>query len=370
MCHPPSFRKTIGASGHDIYIKKKYSFKDLILWTRLESSYFFIGACAVAALHEFAGLQWLRLPWTPVALIGTAIAFLIGFQNNAAYGRAWEARKIWGGILNESRAFGTMIRDMITNDHAAEPVSDSELKTIHQRVVHRHLAWLTASRFAMRPKRPWETFTEHRTNREYYDKIYIPERDGSMEDEVAALLEEDEFKQVMQKSNKASAIMSRQSAQLRVLKEKGLIWELAFLELEHVIREFFSLQGKSERIKNFPYPRQYATLSYGIVRVFVLLLPFGVIPEFSEIGEALRGEYPLVGQYFVWLGVPFTVIVSWVFNTMQRIGVVGENPFEGSANYVPISTMARTVEIEMREMLDEPQDQIPEPYGPVDGVQV
>ena len=43
MCHPPSFRKTIGASGHDIYIKKKYSFKDLILWTRLESSYFFIG---------------------------------------------------------------------------------------------------------------------------------------------------------------------------------------------------------------------------------------------------------------------------------------------------------------------------------------
>ena len=78
-----------------------------------------------------------------------------------------------------------------------------------------------------------------------------------------------------------------------------------------------------------------------------------------------------MGQHAqIWLGVPFTVIVSWVFNTMQRIGVVGENPFEGSANYVPISTMARTVEIEMREMLDEPQDQIPEPYGPVDGVQV
>ena len=298
------------------------------------------------------------------------MAFLIGFQNNAAYGRAWEARKIWGGILNESRAFATLIRDLVTNEHAADPVSDAELKELHRTLVYRHLAWLTALRFAMRSKRPWETFTEHRTNREWYDKICIPERDGSMEDEIAELLSQAEFAQVMQKSNKASAIMSLQSGQLRELKEKGLVWQFAFLELEHVIREFFALQGKSERIKNFPYPRQYATLSYDIVRVFVLLLPFGVIPEFSEIGEALRAEYPLVGQHFVWLGVPFTVIVSWVFNTMQRIGVVGENPFEGSANDVPISTMARTIEIEMREMLDEPKGRIPEPYGPVDGVQM
>ena len=130
-----------------------------------------------------------------------------------------------------------------------------------------------------------------------------------MEDEIAELLSKEEFAQVMQKSNKASAIMSLQSGQLCELKEKGLVWQFEFLELEHVIREFFGLQGKSERIKSFPYPRRYATLSYDIVRVFVLLLPFGVIPEFSEIGEALRAEYPLVGQYFVWLGVPFTVIV-------------------------------------------------------------
>ena len=123
-----------------------------------------------------------------------------------------------------------------------------------------------------------ETFTEHRTNREYYDKIYIPERDGSMEDEVAALLEEDEFKQVMQKSNKASAIMSRQSAQLRVLKEKVDLG-ISIPGTRARDPRVFSLQGKSERIKNFPYPRQYATLSYGIMRVFVLLLPFGVIPR-------------------------------------------------------------------------------------------
>jgi len=140
------------SARHGKYIKKKYSFKDLILWPRLEIVYFFIGASAVAALYEVVGMQWLQLPWTPVALIGTAVAFLIGFQNNAAYGRAWEARKIWGGILNESRAFATLTRDMITNLPASDPVSDSELKVIHQRVVYRHLAWLTALRFAMRAK--------------------------------------------------------------------------------------------------------------------------------------------------------------------------------------------------------------------------
>ena len=129
-----------------MYTRKIYKAFELALWTRFETLRFLVIGAVWVAAYELAGLDWLEIPWTPLALIGTAVAFLIGFQNNAAYGRIWEARKIWGGILNESRAFGTMIRDMITNDHAAEPVSDSELKTIHQRVVHRHLAWLPASR--------------------------------------------------------------------------------------------------------------------------------------------------------------------------------------------------------------------------------
>ena len=157
---------------------------------------------------------------------------------------------------------------------------------------------------------------------------------------------------------------------LAMYDEQGLIWEFSFLELESRIGELFSLQGKSERIKNFPYPRQYATLSYDIVRVFILLLPFGVIPEFSAIGKTLTEDFPTLGPYFVWLGIPFTLTVSWVFNTMQRIGIVGENPFEGSANDVPISTIARGIEIDIREILQEPAEKIPAPYPAVDGVQM
>ena len=353
-----------------MYTKKKYSLRDMIVWTRLEILYFLLLASAVGVLYEIVGLQWLQLPWTPVALIGTAVAFLIGFQNNAAYGRAWEARKIWGGIVNDSRSWATMVKDMVTNEYAAEPVSEAELKEHRRCLIYRHFAWLTALRFAMRAKRPWEVFTQHRTNKEWYEKICIPERDGSLEEELANLLPADEFAEVTQKTNKAVAIMSRQSAHLRELKERGLIWEFSFLELEGIVRELITLQGKSERIKNFPYPRQYATLSYDVVRVFILLLPFGVIPEFSKIGKALASDFPLVGEYFIWLGIPFTIIISWVFNTMQRIGMVGENPFEGSANDVPISTIARTIEIDLRQILEEGADQIPPPIPAIDDVQM
>ena len=114
------------------------------------------------------------------------------------------------------------------------------------------------------------------------------------------------------------------------------------------ISDLIGHQGKSERIKNFPYPRQFATLGYTFINLFIMMLPFGIVPEFYKLGQSLIEEFPLIGNYFIWLAIPFSACVSWVFNTMQRIGTVGENPFEGSANDVPISTIARGIEIDLR----------------------
>ena len=344
-----------------MYTRKKYSFQDLIMWTRWEILAFTLIAIVVTCLYEVAGLRWLQLPWTPIALIGTAVAFLIGFQNSAAYDRTWEARKIWGGIVNTSRSFAIMVNDMVTNEFATEPLTEDELHQERTVLIYRHIAWLTAMRYALRQSRPWEVFLEHRTNKEWNEKLYIPERDQVMDDELKPLLAEKERHEIAKKTNIATAILAMQSRHLRELKERELIWNFSFLEMESVVRVMFDLQGKSERIKNFPYPRQYATLSYDIVRIFVLLLPFGVIPEFAAIGKTLSLSFPLIGSYFVWASVPFAVTVSWVFQTMQRIGTVGENPFEGSANDVPISTIARAIEIDLREMLDEAPDNIPKP---------
>ena len=226
---------------------------------------------------------------------------------------------------------------------------------------------MTALRHLLRQDREWEVFREHATN----NKIDLPERDNSIEDELRAFIREDEVGQVCPKANRCAAILALQSKHLRALKERKLTWEFSFLDLEGILRELLTLQGKYERIKNFPYPRQDATMSYYIVAVFLLLLRFGVIPEFSEIGDSATDSFPFAATYLVWLGAPFTAMVSWVFRTMQRIGAVGENPLEGSANDVPISTIARAIEMDLRQMIDEQKDnKIPEPLAAVHGVQM
>ncbi|WP_252935695.1 bestrophin family protein [Roseivirga pacifica] len=353
-----------------MYTKKKYSKWTMLRWTRNETRFFIIFTAIVTVLYEVVGLQWLQLPWTPIALIGTAVAFLIGFQNNAAYGRIWEARIIWGGIVNNSRTWAMMARDMVTNEHAKVPKTEEALQAERTKLVYKNIAWLTALRYAMRQNKPWETVANRGTNKEWFDAFKLPELNVPIKEELSKVLPEEDVAYIMSKKNKQNAVLTLMSKQLRELKEAGYIWEFSFLEMENVLKEFFSLQGKSERIKNFPYPRQYATLSYDFVNMFILLLPFGIVPEFHKIGINLSESFPLIGEYFVWLSIPFGVIVSWIFNTMQRIGTVGENPFEGSPNDVPITTMARGIEIDIREMIDELEEIIPEPYPVIRDVQM
>jgi putative membrane protein len=92
--------------------KSRYSVKDMAVWTRWEIAGFFGLSLVVTILYDLVGFTFLNVPWTPVALIGTAVAFMVGFQNNSAYGRIWEARKIWGGIVNASRTWGMKTKDM------------------------------------------------------------------------------------------------------------------------------------------------------------------------------------------------------------------------------------------------------------------
>ena len=175
---------------------------------------------------------------------------------------------------------------------------------------------------------------------------------------------------VLGKSNKQTAILYLQSHQLRALKEKGIVWEFSFLKLEGVLEELFTLQGKSERIKNFPYPRHFATLNHYFMWLFVLLLPLALVPQFAEIGADIATALPIIGSYFVWLAIPFYGIVAWIFHTMERIGRTGENPFEGSANDVPISTIARGIEIDLRQNLGEPQEEIPDQFPVLYNIQM
>lgn len=342
--------------------KKRYTVINMMLWTRRETLVFLAYASVITVLYKIFDFTFLNLPWTPIALIGTAVAFVIGFQNNSAYGRIWEARKIWGGIVNSSRTWAMQVMDMVTDEHASTKISAIELQEHRRVLIYRHIAWLTALRHAMRQPRKWEVAAEAATNREWLNAIHIPERIYTLEEELTPYVNAEEKTYVLSKNNKHGALLFLQSRHLRRLKEQGLVWEFAFLELESLLEEFFTLQGKSERIKNFPYPRQYATLANLFVKIFIVLIPFGIVPEFSEIGMNLVDKFPMLSNYFVWLAIPFCAAVSWVFYTMERIGRVGENPFEGTPNDVPISTISRGIEIDLRQMLDEDLETIPKQF--------
>lgn len=350
-----------------MFTGKIYRFKDMVRWTRYETLLFIVLISLWVAAYYFLGIEWLRIPWTPMALIGTAVAFVIGFQNNAVYGRIWEARKIWGGIVNTSRTFGMFIQDMVTNEYSENPKTEEALKKQVKTLTYRHIAWMTALRYAMRQDKSWETNKNHRTNTEW--GITSPEAKLSLEDALKGYLSEEDMNYVLSKANKQTALLYLQSHHLRKLKEEGSVWEFSFLQLESVLEELFTLQGKSERIKNFPYPRQYATLNHHFMWLLLFLLPMALVPQFLDIGAEIAEQRPLLGSIFVWFCIPIYTAVAWMFHTMERIGRMGENPFEGTANDVPISTIARGIEKDLRQNLGESDDEIPDPFPVEYGIQ-
>lgn len=325
-----------------------YSLKEVLFWTRRDIYILFFVSAIPTTLYILLDFKWLSLPWLPIALLGTAVAFVVGFKNNASYDRVWEARKIWGAIVNSSRAWGITVKDYVSNNHAQAKISEVELKEIHKQLYNRHFAWLTALRFQLREARNWEgIYKAH--NAEYKNKWFeIEEHEHKMEIFLKKYLSDKELQQVMGKSNKASQIVALQSEHLKSLLEAGYIEDFRHMELEKILIEFLNQQGASERIKNFPYPRQYATINLYFIKVFILLLPLGMLQEFGKFSEDL-----------VWLTIPFSMLSGWVFTTMEKIGEASENPFEGSANDVPITALSRTIEIDLREMINDIN--IPEP---------
>lgn len=322
---------------------KRYTFKEVILWTRRDILFLFILASIPTVLYQLLDWTWLILPWLPIALLGTAVAFVVGFKNNASYDRLWEARRIWGSITNNSRSWGIMVKDYVSNRHAKTPLSPEALKQVHLQLYNRHFAWLTALRYQLRETKNWEAINLPH-NREYRNKWFrVEEQDGNMQEALKKYLTPEEFDSVMSKTNKAAQILALQSRHLESLLNQGLIEDFRHMDLEKMLVELFNQQGASERIKGFPYPRQFASLNNWFIKIFVALVPFGMLQEFAKLGDT-----------FVWMAIPFSVLSGWVFTTMERIGETSENPFEGSANDVPITAIARNIEIDLLDMLDVP----------------
>lgn len=350
-----------------MYVQRRFPFKAVLTWTKREIIFFFIFATLITALYELLDIKWLQVPLAPVALIGTAVAFMVGFQNNAAYDRIWEARKIWGGIVNTSRSLIITVRDSFYMHNTEAAVDETETLKI---ITNRHIAWLTALRYAMRTKKEWESAYQQASKKKLQFTYNIPEQKTTLVEEIEPLLSKEEFDYVMSKDNKPNALISLQSKHFRELRNQDKIWDFSLLELQQMLQELTALQGKSERIKNFPYPKQYGSIGYHFVHIFMWLLPMAIIPAFAKMGAEMSTSHQWISDYFVWLNIPFTVIVIWVFNTMLRIGLAGENPFEGSPNDVPISNIARGITRDILQIIDEDPENIPEPFENTNFIQM
>jgi len=359
-----------------MYTKRIFPVAGVIKWTRRHILLFLILSTIPVLLFDILGLKWLHVPWLPLGVLGTAVAFIVSFKNNASYDRLWEARKIWGGIVNASRSWTIMVKDFINNDHTKETLSDHDLHTIHKELVHRHVAWLTALRYQMRADKPWEQHLKGKKSyTEFREANYLVCEDTMpIEEAIKGYISEDEYKEVFAKGNRASQLLGVQSKRLKELMQQGAIEDFRHMTMGNMLVELYSLQGKSERIKNFPYPRQYATMNYIFVWVFIILLPFGIMQEFESIGAHITGDLvnhtshtsmlhriqEFIAKHFVWFSIPFSTLLAWVFYTMEKIGENTENPFEGGPNDVPITDLTRSIEIDIRQLIDDTN--IPEPY--------
>lgn len=292
------------------------------------------------------------IPFLPLSTIGIAVSFYIGFKNNSSYDRFWEGRKIWGGIVNYSRTWANQVMTFTTSRYATDDAYMVDLSVIRKELVYRHLAYINALRFQLRRA---SSFSKklHKT----IDALTpgSPER-AHWNEEVLPFLDHDEFCSHVQRANPATQMIRKQGERLAELNDKyGLIEEFRYMEMMRVLEEFYNLQGKCERIKNTPFPRQYAFFSGVFVWIFILLLPFGLVGEFAEISHS-----------FIYMTIPFSILISWMFYTMEAVGDSSEDPFDNMINDVPMTALCRTIEIDLRDMLGE--SELPEKIQADNGI--
>lgn len=335
-------------------VKKNLSIKAIFQFAGHHLYWLIAWMSVVAAIYHFTHWTFLAIPWLPLSLIGTAVAFYVGFKNNQSYSRLLEARQIWGGFVNDSRKFAMMLKNFQSDDRHAE----FDLAT-RKRIILRHIYYLYQFRRQMLEPAPWEHISQsgrvgyfNRKRRERNLGYYQMELE---EIDATHYISDEEKNSLQQLTNKATQLLNIQTEELQKLQLNNSINTFQHLNLQEIINNITDEQGRAERIKRFPFPRKYASFSFVFICIFIFLLPFGMVGEFAKLGEP-----------FVWLSVPVGVIVGWIYVVMELIGDYSENPFQGLHNDIPMLALNRTIEIDILELFGEKN--IPQPIAAKNGV--
>lgn len=268
--------------------------------------FFVFWALLMYYLEHILNWDWISIPVAPVALLGGGLAIFLGFRNNSAYDRWWEARKIWGGMVNVSRSFGMNVISFLEGKD-----EEDEMRTI----VKRHISFIYALKNQLREKE-------------------------ALKDSIN-YLNPNEFELHSKRANKATSLLTRQGQTIIQLKNKGKIDAFEHQVLVKNVETMFDYQGMSERIKKTVFPYFYKYFTRTFLWLFLIILPGSLVHELS------------------WHAVPLSVAVSFVYMILDRIGDVTENPLDARSSGTPLNAICRTIEIDLLEQLGEHP---PEPY--------
>lgn len=323
----------------------RFAWRNLLLFT-IWSSLVTVGFLYLKARGINIGI-----PFLPISTIGIAVAFYVGFKNSQSYDRFWEGRKIWGAIVNYSRTWANQVQSYVTDKHALKPTLNEELMKMHKELIYRHIAWINVLRLQLR-----STTIFDRKNITYVPNFKL-KNDTDYAKEIGQFLDSKELEDLVSKTNSATHLLRKQGDVLReITQKKGWLDDFRHMDMMHSIEQFYNFQGQCERIKNTPFPRQYAYFSAVFVWIFIILLPFGLVQAIDSMSNS-----PIL-----WINIPISVLISWVFYTIEVIGDNSEDPFENYINDVPMTAICRTIEIDLRELLGETD--IPKKIEPVNGI--
>jgi ion channel-forming bestrophin family protein len=327
-----------------MHIGRRYKINDFLAWTRWEIGWIISWSLLVTLFLEVTGWSFLTVPGPILTIVGSALAISLAFKNQQCYARFNDGLILSGQVSTASLVLANRLIAMIGN---RDGVPEPGLKEIF----YRHFAWLTALRFYLRERRSWEN-TFDPGNVSFLAKLPSPESQSVLEDELQTYLSDAELQKFKaHRGDKEALLLHWHYDAIKDLHSRGLISELIFTVLAGALDELLRLQGGLKRVKNYPYSRNYYSIAVIVVTIFIAIVPFSLFPYARELGESAG-----ISPWTAWLNVPLSAIVGWIFVSMEKVGENSSNPFEGNSNDVPISSITRRIEIEMRIMLSEQTD--------------
>lgn len=269
--------------------------------------------------HNFR-LEAIHVPIALITVPGTVIALLLGFRTNSAYDRWWEARIIWGAIVNDSRTWVRQLLTFIKFDNQ----KTKSFQTI-RKMAHRHIAWNYA-------------LTNHLRKHETFKSL-------------EHLVESNELESLKNKSNVPNGILYNQAEDIKKLYKNGEIDSYQTVQLDETLSKLTDSMGKCERIKNTVFPSSYSLLVDLLIYMWIIFLPFGLVGLVDVIGYII---------------IPTTTSLAFSFLVIDRIAVYMQDPFENLPSDTSMLALSRSIEINIKQELGEKK--IPEPILPVNGV--